>query len=295
MAQDSKPQTQNSGLKIIECPRDAMQGYKTFIPTEKKVAYINALLQVGFDTIDFGSFVSPKAIPQMRDTAEVLAGLDLRNSRSKLLAIVANYRGAEDAVRHPEINYLGFPLSLSETFQQRNTNKSIAEALQVVEDIQNLSQQTGKELVTYLSMGFGNPYGDPYDVGVVEEFTEKLSQRGIRIISLADTIASASPAQISELFDTISRQFPDNEVGVHLHSLRSDAYTKIDAAYRAGCRRIDGALLGFGGCPMAKDELVGNLPTEELIRYIAEENISHPLNEEALQQSLKLAREIFVM
>lgn len=291
MASDSKLNTQD--LKIIECPRDAMQGFRTFIPTEQKIAYINTLLQVGFDTIDFGSFVSPKAIPQMRDTSEVLAGLDLSKSSSKLLAIVANYRGAEEAARYPEIGYMGFPLSLSETFQQRNTNKSIAEALQVVEDIQNLCQQNKKELVTYLSMGFGNPYGDPYDVGVVEEFTEKLSQRGVRIISLADTIASAGPDQISELFSTISHKFPDNEIGVHLHSLRKDAYEKIAAAYHAGCRRIDGALLGFGGCPMAKDELVGNLPTEELIRYASENGISNPLNEEALQQSLRIAHGIF--
>lgn len=293
MVQDSGLKTQDSRLKIIECPRDAMQGFETFIPTEQKIAYINTLLKVGFDTIDFGSFVSPKAIPQMRDTAEVLAGLDLSSSHSKLLAIVANYRGAEQAARHPEVSYMGFPLSLSETFQQRNTNKSIAEALQVVAEIQDLCQQSNKELVTYLSMGFGNPYGDPYDVGVVEEFTEKLSQRGVRIISLADTIASADPEQISELFTTISSKFPDNEVGVHLHSLRSHASDKIAAAYTAGCRRIDGALLGFGGCPMAKDELVGNLPTEELIRYASENKISNPLNEEALQQSLRLAHGIF--
>lgn len=284
---------QDSGLKIIECPRDAMQGFKTFIPTEEKIAYINTLLKVGFHTIDFGSFVSAKAIPQMRDTAEVLAGLDLSDTRSRLLAIVANYRGAEQAAQYPEINYLGFPLSLSETFQQRNTNKSIAEALQVVEEIQNLCEQRNKELVTYLSMGFGNPYGDPYDVGVVEEFTEKLSQRGVSIISLADTIASAGPEQISKLFARISSKFPDSEVGVHLHSLRSDAYDKIGAAYTAGCRRIDGALLGFGGCPMAKDELVGNLPTEELIRYASESEILPPLNEEALQQSLRIAHRIF--
>lgn len=283
----------SDSIKIIECPRDAMQGIHTFIPTEQKIAYINSLLKVGFDTIDFGSFVSPKAIPQLRDTAEVLNGLDLSDTSSHLLAIVANLRGAQDASVFPQIKYLGFPLSLSETFQQRNTNKSIQEAMQLVGEIQNLCIRHGKELVTYLSMGFGNPYGDPYDVGVVEEFAESLQQQGIKIISLADTTATASPEKISTLFSRISNQLPGIEVGVHLHTAPADAYEKIAAAYTAGCKRIDSAMLGFGGCPMAKDDLVGNLPTEELLRYLDDNQVYGRINSEAFQESLRLARHVF--
>ena len=282
-------------LKIIECPRDAMQGIHTFIPTDQKAAYINSLLKVGFDTIDFGSFVSPKAIPQLRDTAEVLEKLELEASSSHLLSIVANLRGAQDAVSFPQIKYLGFPLSLSETFQQRNTNKSIAQALQLLDEIQNLCLQKGKELVTYLSMGFGNPYGDPYDVGVVAEFADILRQKDIKIISLADTIATASPEKISGLFTQISTQLPDIEVGVHLHTAPDEAYEKVAAAYEAGCKRIDSAMLGFGGCPMAKDELVGNMPTEELVRYIDDNQLDVSLNRSALQQSRALARQVFAV
>ena len=283
----------SESIKIIECPRDAMQGIHTFIPTEQKAEYINSLLKVGFDTIDFGSFVSPKAIPQLRDTAAVLDKLELSTTSSQLLAIVANLRGAQDAGTFPQIKYLGFPLSLSETFQQRNTNRSIAEAMQLVEEIQDLSLQKGKELVTYLSMGFGNPYGDPYDVGVVEEFAESLQQKGIKIISLADTTATASPEQISALFTRISNQLPGIEVGVHLHTAPADAQEKIAAAYEAGCKRIDSAMLGFGGCPMAKDELVGNLPTEELIRYMDENQLAVPINREAMAESMRLAKQVF--
>ncbi len=283
----------SDSVKIIECPRDAMQGIHTFIPTEQKIAYINALLQAGFDTIDFGSFVSPKAIPQLRDTAAVLDGLELNSTSSHLLAIVANLRGAQDAANFEQIKYLGFPLSLSEAFQQRNTNKSIAEAFEVVDEIQNLCVREGKELVTYLSMGFGNPYGDPYDVGVVAEFADKLKQKDIKIISLADTIASASPEKIKALFTQISNQFTGIEVGVHLHTAPADAYKKIAAAYEAGCKRIDTAMLGFGGCPMAKDELVGNLPTEELIRYLDDNQLSAGLERGALQKSMQLARQVF--
>lgn len=283
----------SESIKIIECPRDALQGIHTFIPTEQKAEYINSLLKVGFDTIDFGSFVSPKAIPQLRDTAAVLDKLELSTTSSQLLAIVANLRGAQDAGTFPQIKYLGFPLSLSETFQQRNTNRSIAEAMQLVEEIQDLSLQKGKELVTYLSMGFGNPYGDPYDVGVVEEFAESLQQKGIKIISLADTTATASPEQISALFTRISNQLPGIEVGVHLHTAPADAQEKIAAAYEAGCKRIDSAMLGFGGCPMAKDELVGNLPTEELIRYMDENQLAVPINREAMAESMRLAKQVF--
>ena len=295
MTNDSRLKTQDSilNIKIIECPRDAMQGIPYFIPTDKKVAYINSLLKVGFDTIDFGSFVSPRAIPQMRDTVEVLEQLDLEGSKSKLLAIVANRRGAEDAVQFSQISYLGFPLSLSETFQQRNTNKSIAEAFELLEDIQNLCQKRTKVLVVYLSMGFGNPYGDPYDVGVVEEFVEKLKEIGVKIVSLSDTIASAGPEDIKFLFGQIRSGFPSLELGLHLHTQRNEAYKKVKAAYEAGCRRIDGALLGFGGCPMAKDELVGNLPTEEIVRYLAENHVPVGIDTVALQQSLQLASGVF--
>ena len=287
--------TQDSGLeiKIIECPRDAMQGIPYFIPTEKKVAYINSLLKVGFDTIDFGSFVSPKAIPQMRDTVKVLEQLELDSTTSKLLAIVANRRGAEEAAQYPEIGYLGFPLSLSETFQQRNTNKSIEEAFQLVGEIQNICQKSGKVLVVYLSMGFGNPYGDPYDGGVVEEFVQKVKDLGVKIVSLSDTIASAGPEEIRILFEHLSLKFPSLELGLHLHTQRNDAYKKVQAAYESGCRRIDGALLGFGGCPMAKDELVGNLPTEEIISYLAKNQLPVNLDRAALQQSMQLATAVF--
>jgi hydroxymethylglutaryl-CoA lyase len=280
-------------IKIIECPRDAMQGIQSFIPTEQKIAYMNSLLQVGFDTLDFGSFVSPKAIPQMRDTAAVLEQLDLSNTQTRLLAIVANLRGALQAVAFEKIRYLGFPLSLSETFQQRNTNKSITEALQLVDEIQELCQQHGKEMVVYLSMGFGNPYGDPYDAGVVQEFADKMYAKGVKIISLSDTIASASPEFVRSLFEQIQQHFRELEIGVHLHTQRTNAYEKISAAYEGGCRRFDGALLGYGGCPMAKDELVGNLPTEEIIRYVDDNQLSLSLNREALQQSFQLASRVF--
>lgn len=279
-------------MKIIECPRDAMQGIHRFIPTEKKVAYINSLLKVGFDTIDFGSFVSPKAIPQMMDTAEVLEQLDT-NSDTSLLAIVANQRGAVEAAGFEQIQYLGFPLSLSETFQQRNTNKSISQAFQLVEEMQNLCVQEGKTLVIYLSMGFGNPYGDPYNEEVVEEFVSKLVEKRIKIVSLADTIASASPEKISTLFSQVKAKFPSLELGVHLHTQPLAAYEKVKAAVAAGCRRIDGALLGFGGCPMAKDELVGNMPTEEIIRYLDDNQYPLKINREALERSMALARGIF--
>jgi hydroxymethylglutaryl-CoA lyase len=252
-------------IKLIECPRDAMQGIPEFIDTAIKAAYINQLLAVGFDTIDFGSFVSPKAIPQMRDTAEVLSLLDLHHSKSKLLAIVANVRGAEEALLFPEIDYLGFPLSLSETFQQRNTNASIAEALNAVEEIQNRCEISGKTLVTYLSMGFGNPYGDPYSPELVAEFVEKLEQLGIKIISLADTIGVATPELITSLFEVNVSSFPGIEFGAHLHSTKEAIAEKVLAGLKGGCNRFDGALKGYGGCPMAKDKLVGNMATELMI------------------------------
>jgi len=271
-----------------------MQGWKTFIPTQTKVDYLNQLLKVGFDTIDFGSFVSPKAIPQMADTAEVLSQLDLSGTSSKLLAIVANMRGAEEACMHPEINYLGFPLSLSETFQQKNTNRSIAEAMDVVQDIQNLCTRSGKELVVYLSMGFGNPYGDPYEPSLVAEFVEKLDIMGISIISLADTVGVSSPDNISALFQELIPAFPHIEFGAHLHSTRSTALIKIEAAYQSGCRRIDGALNGYGGCPMAEDELVGNIATETILGYLEGQNGRSYYSQPELVRALAACSKVFV-
>jgi hydroxymethylglutaryl-CoA lyase len=279
-------------MKIIECPRDAMQGLKDFIPTEKKIIYLNQLLKIGFDTIDFGSFVSPKAIPQMRDTAEVLANLDLANTSSKLLAIVANVRGAEDACKFETIRYLGFPLSISETFQQRNTNKSISEALNTVSDIQELCARHNKQQVVYISMGFGNPYNDPYDIGIVEQFADILSTLGVKIISLADTIGVSEPAQIEYLFKSLIKKFPAIEFGAHLHSNPKTSIEKIKAAFNSGCQRFDGALKGFGGCPMAKDELVGNMATEKIVSFL-ESKVDLKLNKEEFSKALLMANEVF--
>ncbi|MBT1697804.1 hydroxymethylglutaryl-CoA lyase [Fulvivirgaceae bacterium PWU4] len=280
-------------MKIIECPRDAMQGLAGFIPTEKKIMYINALLKVGFDTIDFGSFVSAKAIPQLRDTAEVLEKISWQGSPSKLLAIVANTRGAEEASRYPGITYLGFPLSISETFQQRNTNKSIAEALNTVEEIKNICGRSGKKLVTYISMGFGNPYGDSYDVALVGQFVDILVTLGSDVVSLADTIGVSTPENIRYLFANLAKQFPKTEVGAHLHSTPQTAKEKIRAAYEAGCRRFDGAIRGYGGCPMAKDELVGNIATETIFAYLDEQNVTFSADRKAFAEAQALADVIF--
>lgn len=280
-------------MKIIECPRDAMQGLEEFIPTEKKIRYINQLLKVGFDTIDFGSFVSAKAIPQMRDTAEVLAGLDMKNTKSRLLAIVANTRGAEQAASYESIRYLGFPLSISETFQQRNTNKSIGEALETVHEIQQICVASNKEQVVYISMGFGNPYNDPYDRKVVGQFVDILNTLGVTIVSLADTIGVANPEQITSLFTTLSDKSPSLEIGVHLHSNPRTAREKIEAAFQAGCKRFDGALKGFGGCPMAKDDLVGNLATETILTCLHENHARVGVDEQELAKALIMADEIF--
>jgi hydroxymethylglutaryl-CoA lyase len=280
-------------MKIIECPRDAMQGLPDFIPTEKKVAYLNQLLKVGFDTIDFGSFVSPKAIPQMRDTAAVLAGLDLSATKSKLLAIVANVRGAEEACKHDSIQYLGFPLSISETFQQRNTNKSIGEALNTVSEIQELCEKYNKQQVVYISMGFGNPYGDPYEMEIVEQFSDILATLGVKTISLADTIGVSEPAQIEYIFKSLIQKFPAIEFGAHLHSNPKTSLEKIEAAYNSGCQRFDGALKGFGGCPMAKDELVGNMATETIVSFLDLKQVVSGINQTELQNSLNLALKIF--
>lgn len=281
-------------MKIIECPRDAMQGLHEFVPTELKIRYINELLKVDFDTIDFGSFVSPKAIPQLKDTVEVLAHLELVKTNSKLLAIVANTRGAHDACEHDAIDYLGFPLSLSETFQQRNTNKSIAEAFEDINVIQDLCHDHNKTLVTYLSMGFGNPYGDPYEMPYVSEFISKLKALDVRVISLADTIGVSNPKNIDTLFRSITNEFTGIEFGVHLHSDLDTAVEKIDAAYKAGCRRFDGAINGFGGCPMAEDKLVGNIATETMLSYFHQHNIPVAYDEKAFQNVLNIAPEVFL-
>ena len=280
-------------IKLVECPRDAMQGWKKQIPTEKKIAYINSLLKAGFDTIDFGSFVSPKAIPQMADTAEVITRLDLNDTRSKLLAIIANYRGAEDASVFEQIRYLGFPFSVSETFQKRNTNSSIEESLARVEEIQNLCVKTGKELVVYISMGFGNPYGDPYDEEIVFEWVNKLVAMDIGIISLADTVGVATSQQVYDMTSYLVESLPGIEIGVHLHSTPGNWKEKLEAAVKAGCKRFDGALKGIGGCPMADDELVGNMNTEWMIGYFEENGMLPELNKEALDKSLSMAQEIF--
>ena len=280
-------------MKIIECPRDAMQGIDEFIPTSSKVHYINQLLKVGFDTIDFGSFVSPKAIPQMRDTAEVLSQLSYKESKSKLLAIVANTRGAEEASKHEAITYLGFPLSISETFQQRNTNKSIAEALNTLAEIQNICVRSDKKLVTYISMGFGNPYNDPYDVDLVSEFVDVLVTLGSSVISLADTIGVSEPKIISYLFTSLAEQYPNVELGAHLHSTPATAVEKIEAAFKAGCRRFDGAIRGFGGCPMAKDDLVGNLATETILGYLTSQGEKTRIDMVSFNRALLIADEIF--
>lgn len=280
-------------VKIIECPRDAMQGIKMFIPTEKKIQYIQSLLRVGFDTIDFGSFVSPKAIPQMQDTAEVLHQLDLFNTHSKLLAIIANTRGAEQAAEHREIQYLGFPFSISENFQMRNTHKTIAESIVTLEEILNIAVKSGKEVVAYLSMGFGNPYGDPWDVDIVGSWTEKLSKMGVKILSLSDTIGSSTPEVIDYLFSNLIPAYPNMEFGAHLHTTPDSWHEKVDAAYKAGCLRFDGAIKGYGGCPMAKDDLTGNMPTEKMLSYFTANKVSTNLSGMSFESAYNEALKIF--
>lgn len=281
-------------IQLIECPRDAMQGWQHFIPVDKKVAYINALLQVGFDTLDFGSFVSPKAIPQMADTKDVLAKLDTSNSTTKLLAIVANMRGAEEAIMFDTIHYLGFPFSISPTFQHRNTNSTIEESLSRVEDIQELCDKCGKQLVIYLSMGFGNPYGDEYNAGILLHWAEQMAGRGIKIISLADTVGVATPEQINAALRALIPVYKDVEFGVHLHSALHNRQPKLQAAIDAGCRRFDGALKGIGGCPMAQDELVGNMDTLYMIDLFKQQALLPALNQDALEECIRLSGEVFI-
>jgi len=280
-------------VKIIECPRDAMQGIRDWIPTESKVQYIQSLLRCGFDTIDFGSFVSPKAIPQMQDTADVLAQLDLSNTESKLLAIVANVRGAEAAVQHDQIQYLGYPFSISENFQMRNTHKTIDQSLVILKEILRLSEANNKEVVAYLSMGFGNPYGDPWNVDIVGEWTEKLAAMGVKILSLSDTVGSSTPDIIDYLFSNLIKKYPQVEFGAHLHTTPTAWHEKVDAAYKAGCRRFDGAIQGFGGCPMAKDELTGNMPTEKMLSYFTTQKVDCNINPMSFESAYNEGTKIF--
>jgi hydroxymethylglutaryl-CoA lyase len=286
-------QASSPKIKLIECPRDAMQGWKHFIPTEKKAEYINALLKVGFDTIDFGSFVSPKPIPQMADTKEVIGKLHLEDNSSKLLAIVANTRGAEEAMQYDAITYLGFPFSVSPTFQMRNTNSSPEESLKTVEIVRNLCAKNKKELVVYISMGFGNPYGDAYNTDIVMRWTDKLIGLEIKILSIADTVGLAEASQIKSLLEILTPQYPYTEIGVHFHSDSLHWKAKIDAALKAGCKRFDGALKGIGGCPMANDNLVGNMDTELMIPYFEQLSLLPELNKKALSKALILAYKIF--
>ncbi len=280
-------------IKLVECPRDAVQGWPHQVPTAKKVEYINSLLKVGFHTIDFGSFVSPKAIPQMADTRNVIPQLDLSSTDSKLLAIIANTRGAEEAVQYDEITYLGFPFSISPTFQQRNTNSSQEESIMRVGEIQNLCVKNKKQLVLYLSMGFGNPYGDEYDEEVLFHWAEQMVNRGINILSLADTVGVATAQQVTNALTALIPKYPAVEIGVHLHSTAANWQDKFEAAVNAGCKRFDGALKGIGGCPMAQDDLVGNMAMEQMINWFQQQNQELSINREALQHSLTLASEIF--
>lgn len=279
-------------IKVIECPRDAMQGIHQFIPTETKIAYANQLLKVGFDTIDIGSFVSPKAIPQMRDTLELIKAVDLSTTKSKLLVITANKRGADEAVKHKEVDYLGYPFSVSETFQQRNTGSSIEKSFERVKALQDSCLKNDKELVIYLSMGFGNPYGDEYSTDIVEEWTSKLKPLGINIFSLSDTVGVATPELITTLFQNLSKDHPDVEFGAHLHTHPHNWREKIKAAYKNGCRRFDTAIFGYGGCPMAKDDLLGNMPTEHFVNAFGEEKLGD-FNLKEFEEAMRMARGVF--
>ncbi|SHE89776.1 hydroxymethylglutaryl-CoA lyase [Psychroflexus salarius] len=282
-----------SRVKLIECPRDAMQGIKPFISTQLKADYIQSLLKCGFDTIDFGSFVSPKAIPQMRDTAEVLSKLDLTEASSKLLAIVANLRGAKDACQFEEIDYLGYPFSISENFQMRNTHKTVAQSVEVLQDIINIAHRSNKKVVAYLSMGFGNPYGDPWNVDIVAQWTQKLASMGVEILSLSDTVGTSDRETIAYLFSNLIPQYPKIEFGAHLHTTPDQWFDKVDAAFLAGCKRFDGAIKGFGGCPMAKDKLTGNMPTEKLVSYFNKKNTDSNIKMTSFEAAYNKSLEVF--
>ncbi|NDC42153.1 MAG: hydroxymethylglutaryl-CoA lyase [Chitinophagia bacterium] len=281
-------------ITLVECPRDAMQGWPHHIPAQQKAEYLNQLLRVGFDVLDFGSFVSAKAIPQLADTREVLSLLQLSDTKTKLLAIIANERGAEEAVQFKEISYLGFPFSISETFQLRNTNKTIAQSLEQVANIQNLCVQHGKELVIYISMGFGNPYGDPYNADTALEWVGKIADLGIKTIAMSDTVGVAQPDNIKYIFSHLIPAFPNITIGAHFHSSPATWQEKVDAAWAAGCRRFDSALKGIGGCPMAEDKLVGNLATENIVYWCDEQQISLQLDREHFAAAMNMAANIFI-
>ncbi len=285
---------ENQPLKLVECPRDAMQGLHDFVPTKKKIDYINALLRVGFHTIDFGSFVSERAIPQLRDTAEVLANLELDDTDSKLLAIVANERGGEAAAQHPEISYLGYPFSVSEVFQKRNTNKTIEESQILVQKLLEICAKSGQELVVYISMGFGNPYGEEWSAEIVEDWCGKLSEKGVKILSLSDTIGTSNPESITYLFKNLIPALPAVEFGAHLHTTPATWREKVEAALDSGCRRFDGAIKGFGGCPMAADDLVGNMPMEKLLSFVQEKGLAKNINMLAFETAYNRALEVFI-
>ncbi len=278
-------------IKIIECPRDAMQGLEWFVPTQTKIEYVNALLKVGYHTLDCGSFVSPKAIPQMRDTQKVLDSID--ESDSRLSVIVANKRGIEDAVKHERVDYLGFPFSVSETFQQRNTNSSVADSLEVVKYLVDHAGEHNKEVVIYISMGFGNNYGDYWGPEIVEEWVGKIADLGVDSFSISDTVGVSNADSIQSVFKQLNASFPNPEFGAHFHTRADDWEEKVDAAWRNGCRRFDGAIKGFGGCPMAEDHLVGNMPTENLIQYLDHNGVSHGLDVKRFNDAMKMANNIF--
>ena len=280
-------------VKLIECPRDAMQGIKTFIPTHEKVQYLQMLLNCGFDTLDIGSFVSPKAIPQMKDTAEVLNAINLKGVQTKLLTIVANKRGAEAAIQFPQVEYIGFPFSISETFQMRNTHKTIEESIEVLKSILNISGQAKKQVVVYLSMGFGNPYGEPWNPEIVSNWVEKLVQMGVQIISLSDTVGSSTPKSITQLYSTLIPRYPHIELGAHLHTTKATWFEKLNAAYKAGCLRFDGAIQGYGGCPMAGDALVGNMPTEQMLSYFNSQKTNSTVKPMAFESAHNSATVLF--
>lgn len=280
-------------FKLVECPRDAMQGLHDFVPTALKAEYLNLLLQVGFDTLDFGSFVSPKAIPQMKDTTEVLANLDLSRTSTKLLAIVANLRGVEVAVKHQEVDYLGFPFSISETFQRRNTNSSITQSLATVEEMLNLCDKSNKKAVVYLSMGFGNPYADEWNYEIVEKWADVLISKGVEILSLADTVGISTPEKIESILPKLISRFNNTEVGIHLHSTPAERFEKIEAGYRSGVKRIDSALKGFGGCPMAADDLTGNIATEDVIGFLNAKGETLNLDMDKWNEAMVLSGKVF--
>ncbi len=277
----------------MECPRDAMQGLHDFIPTKKKIEYLSSLLKVGFDTLDAGSFVSAKAIPQLKDTAEVLNSLDMSATRSKLLTIVANKRGGEEAVKYEQVTYLGYPFSVSEEFQKRNTNKSIKQSEELVQDLVELCDKHGKELVVYISMGFGNPYGEEWNVNIVEDWSARLAEKGVKILSLSDTVGTSNPESITYLFSNLIPALPEVEFGAHLHTTPATWREKVEAAYKSGCKRFDGAIKGFGGCPMAADDLVGNMPTEKLLSFAQENGLAKNLNMLAFESAYNKALQTF--